>query len=545
MTTLLPNLTIKHNRIENPESVIWDLSVLVFNGANKPVRKRANAKKSLKTLPVKYHQISIVSKLKEHAEALLDSGLSASTISSVLTHIKFMFGYLDEHSKRFDNIEQIRQALFEYSEYQYTRANLKKIKHQSAYGSLIRISWFLNGAFDELKFEILHTRLRNKTRQHSAMNREAEKVMLTDARKLAMFCYEITKKFDPKALSSGFLPVLIEANNQQVNLSSRIKIKTEADTDFKQTNAYMAFNLRVTAELFIFLGMTVQNQAPTYRLKRSTFAFKALSETYEVREYKSRRGGEVLFKIPKQYKADFEKYLSFLDEYAPDSEWLFPYLEKSKGFRKRSHKETDKFKRFCRRYGIPWIKPNVFRKIGENLLMRLANDEKTAADYANHAIATFRQNYKFPSLQRCMIEVGRFWDSSDPLNHGQPKVSLFNSPCNGVPQLIDDATNKLPEPDCITPTGCIGCRHYRDDDSFDYVWGLHSFKFLKIIESSSYHTKEQKPSMIAIDWVNMKIDWFKNSEKQKHKEWVKEAWMRVEEGYYHPDWSRKIQKFEV
>lgn len=545
MAIELPDLTIKHRRIENPDSSKWNLTCLVYEGGAKVRIQKANSKEALKfeNLTIKYHQISIIRLIKSHAEALLELGGSVTKMANVITCLKTMFRYLDATHNRFDSVDKVRQALFDYSEYQYTRANLRKIQHNTAYQTIEVISLFLNGVFENLDFQIVQTRLKVKRKSRRALSREAEKVMLSDARQLARFCFEITQNFDPSLLKSGTLPILVEVNHQMINLTPGRKNPVLVDSDFTQTQAYLAFNLRVTAEIMIFLGMTVQNQAPTYTLKRSNFAYKSLGESYEVREYKHRRGGEVLFKIPKPYKPYFEKYLSFIDEYAPDSEWLFPYLVKNKGFRKRTDSETSKLGRLCSRFKIPWVKPSAFRKIGENILMRLANDEKTAADYANHAVSTFRQSYEFPSLQRGMIEISRFWDKTDPLIQGKLKVSLFNSPCNGVPLPIDDASEKLPEPDCITPTGCIGCMHYRDEESFDYVWGLQSFKFLKIVESSSHRTEYEKPSSIAIDWVNLKIDWFKSSEKSEHQEWVEEASIRIEEGDYHPSWSRKIEKF--
>lgn len=545
MVNELPDLTIKHRRIENPDSSIWNLTPLVFEGGSKIILRGPNtdAQKSLDKLALKHHQISMISLFKEHAESMIDFGRAVRSVASEIGHLKTMFHYLDKNQFRLDSVGNVRQALFEYSEHQFTRVNLKLIKLQSAYSSIRAIGAFLNGVFDGLEFEISETRIKHKRTSPRLMGREAEKVMLSDAQKLANFCFEITKNFEPTVLRSGNLPILLEANKQEINLTPGRKEPAHVDSDFKQTSACLAFNIRVSAEVFIFLGMTLQNQAPTYNLKRVAFAYKPLGDTYEVREYKNRRGGEVLFKIPKPYKPYFEKYLSFMEDYAPDSVWLFPYLKRCEGFRKRTDSPTNKFRKLCARHKIPWVKPSAFRKIGENILMRLANDEQTAADYANHAVLTFRQSYEFPSLQRAMIEIGRFWNGSDPLSHGEPKISLFNSPCNGMPLPIDDATNKLPRPDCITPTGCIGCLHYRDEESFDYVWGLQSFKFLKIIESSSHRTKEDKPSNISIDWVNMKIKWFKNSEKPEHQEWVEEASMRVEEGDYHPTWSRKIEKF--
>ena len=547
MVNELPDLIIKHSRIGRPDSSTWDLTPLLYESSSKILTQHlsSNTTNSLENLTLKNHQINNIKAFKDHAEAMLDSGISEKTLLTCIKNLKSLFSYLDVSGNRFDSIENIRKNLYEYSEHQYTRANLKKIKHQTAYSSLISLRIFLNGLFEDLKFEIDQTRLKKEIPTKRVYSREAEKVILSDARQFAKFCFEIIQNFEPALLRRGTLPILVKANNQQINLTPSRIYPAEVESDFINTSAYLAFNLRVTAELIIFLGMTVQNQSPTNNIRRITFAYKSIGEIYEVREYKNRRGGEVIFKIPKLYKPYFEKYLSFLNEYAPDSEWLFPNLVKSKGFRKRTDDDTYKFSRICSRYEIPWVKPSAFRKIGENILMRLASDEKTASEYANHAVATFRQSYEFPSLQRSMIEIGRFWSKVDPLIDGKPTVSLFSSPCNGIPIQIADATKKLPKPDCITPTGCIGCEHYRDEESFDYVWGLLSFKFLKIIESSSFHVEEQKPSNIAIDWVNLKTNWFKNSEKSEHQEWVKEAEIRIEEGDYHPSWARKIEKYMV
>ena len=543
----VPDLTVKHRKIDNPESTIWNLTPWIHIGGTKINGGRARLLDELSLLPLKSEAfISIVERCKCHAEGGLDSGASQKTIHNKLNFLKTFVGYTDEHREQFDSVESIRQMLFAYAEYQFTRVALKQIKLNSAYSSVAFCASFLNGAFEGLKFDINQTRLKREKKSRRALSRNAEKVKLSDSVKLANFCYELTQNFQPASLTSGSLPILVTVNKQGVNLTAHggRKRNIKVDKDFTQTSAYHAFNTRVIAELMIFIAMTLQNQAPTYLLKRVKFDYKPLGEKYQVREFKARRGGEVLFTIPRPYRPYFESYLTFLDSYAPDSHWLFPQLMKGKGFRKRTDTDTSKLSRLCERYNVPWMAPSNFRSIGENLLMRMASDAKTAADYAGHAVATFKQSYEFPSLQRAMIQIGRFWDENDPLTHGKPTVSLFNSPCNGIPTAIDDATNKLPKPDCINPTGCIGCVNFRDDDSLDYVWNLHSFRYLEIIASSSHRTKETKAANIAIDWVNLKINWYKTSESAERREWVEEAQMRIEEGEYHPNWSRKIHKFE-
>lgn len=545
MNRELLNITISHHRIDNPKSATWCLTPLIHKGGIKVNNMKRKYLDEVTKLPYKKDStISFVRKLKIHAEGILDSGGSVRTVRSALAELKAFINFVDENDREIDSVESLSDLLFTYSEHQFIRVSLNEIKKMSAYDSISRCATFLNGAIDDFNFDINHTRIKKERKSRRALGRNAEKIKLTEASKLAKFCFEITQNFEPSILTEGSLPILIKANNNIINLTPARKTRIDVVSDFTKTEAYMAFNFRVVAEIFIFLGMTVQNQAPTYNLKRAKFYFKPIGTNYEVREYKHRRGGEVLFKIPKPYRPHFESYLSFLDSYAPDSLWLFPYLEKYKGFRKRTDGNTSRFKALCSRYGIPWVKPSAFRSIGENILLRISSDEQATADYANHAIATFRDSYELPSLQRAMIEVTRFWDNNDPLKNENITVSLFNSPCNGVPNPIEINTDKLPKPDCINPTGCIGCSHYRDEESFDYVWGLLSFKYLKTIESSSYLSEELKPSNIAIDWVNTKIQWFNKSTKELHRNWVSEAKMRIEESDYHPNWSRKIEKYE-
>jgi hypothetical protein len=515
----LPDLKIVHHRIENQNSLIWDMTPFIFKEGTKVNRSKNDWLKKVTELPLANDRVDTIYTLKEHA---------------------------DKENKCLDSSDAINQALYDYSEYEFNRTLLGKLKPGSAYHNTHQIALFIKTAFDGINFNIKHTRLKKDKNSRRAINRNTEKALISDASKLARFCFGITQNFKLKDLERGTLPIYVNLKTpkQSINLTPQIKMPRTETKGFLHTAACHGINNRISAELMIFLAMTVQNIAPTLKLTRAKFDYKPLGDKYEIREYKYRRGGEVLFKIPKQYRPYFEKYLNFINKYAPNSKWLFPFLQKGIGYQKRSDGDIITFKRICTSNQIPWISPKKFRHIGLNILMRLCSDEETSAEYANHGIAVFRASYEFPSLQRAIIEVTQFWEKNDPLNHGRPMISLFNTPCNGMPEPINDATSKLPKPDCISPTGCIGCKHYRDEESLDYVWNLHSFKYLKIIESSSHRTKELKPSNIAIDWTNLKINWFINSANHKHKEWVEESEVRIQEGDYHPSWSRKIEKYE-
>ncbi len=488
----LPDLFITHFRIETPNSSRWNMMPFVFLGGAFVKKNTRKWLKEIEYLPLVENRIKFVESLKDHSIELLDRGTSQHSVLVYLDKLKSFFTFIDKNKQPLNTPLNVRQALYDYAEHEFNRASLGKIEHLTAYRSIEFVSAQINEAIAGVNFDIKHTRLKRKRRSRRAISRNAEKVLLHDATKLAKFCFEITQNFDPKDLISGKLPIEINVSRELkktlVNLTPKKKKRAELNDDFFNTHAALAFNHRVSAELMVFLAMTIQNITPTLNLKREKFYYKPLNDKYEVREYKARKGGEIIFSIPKPYKPYFENYLQFLEEYAPNAEWVFPFLEKGKGFTKRQIRCIEPFRRLCNINQIPWTPPREFRKIGQNVLMRLCSNEKTAAEYAGHGVAVFRNYYETPSLQRAGDEITRFWNENDPLFHGTPKVSLFGSPCIGIPESIQAASGRLPAPDCITPTGCIGCKHYRDEDSFEYVWNLYSFRYLKIIESSSHRT---------------------------------------------------------
>lgn len=545
--TVLPDLTISHPRLLTSKSVVWNLSICAYIHGVKVPRRPLDWNDQLKSLEVAHERIWLLIEINEHIGGLLDTGISLSSIISVINNFRRFISYVDNEEIKLKSKVDVANSIYRYSEYLIRQASLKKITSTTAYTQISSLGRHFNLILN-IGFNIQTTRIKKGRKSRRAVSRDADKVNMEHASKLAKFAFDISKNFDSNCLRIGQGPILVKVRESltkvPVNLTTTKKHTTVYETqDFRFNSARRAFNLRVAAEIFIFLGMTMANPSQVYNLKRYKFDFKPLGKNYEVREYKNRRGGEVLLKIPKPYRASFEKYLSFMDEYAHESQWLFPTLNKVGEFSKRIDNDIKQFKCLLLSNQMPWITPRKFKAIGLNILLRLSGDETIAAEFGNHTIKVFRDSYEFPSLQKAIIEVTQFWNKNDPFINGEPTVSLFGTPCSGTPKPIENASSKLPRPDCLTPSGCIGCQHYRDEDTLDYVWNLYSFRYLKIIEASSYKSKEIKPSNIVIDWCNLKINWFKKSLDKKHSEWAAEASMRIDEGDYHPIWSRKIEKY--
>lgn len=535
------NFIIEHHKITKA-SLTWDLSNLLYVGGTKVYRQRKNWHQELQKLPVANERIWLIKELTEYLKGMLETGNSVASVEEVIKYFKQFISFTDQTKHALSDKIKVKEAMYSYSEFLYQRSCRQEIKPNVGYVQTVKLMKHLNYSL-EINLNITKTRLRKKSKSRRAISREADKTNLQAASKLAQLAYDITQNFNPDDLSSEKPSIFVKVRNsllaEPLNLTPKIGKN-------KPNSPRTAFNNRVSAEFIIFLGMTTANISPTHNLKRCKFDYKLnkTGDKYELREYKHRKGGEVLIKIPRPYRKSFESFLSFLDEYAPESEWLFPYKNSDDSFEKRGSTSINPFRRLCLKHGIPWIAPSQFRTISLNLLLRLSADEITASEYGNHGLGTFRESYEFPSQQRAMVEIARFWDESDPLTLGKPKVSLFGTSCTGNPEPFSEIVPELVQPDCQTPTGCINCKHYRDEESLDYVWNLCSFRYLKIIESNSYLNDQEKPSNIAIDWANLKIKWFKKSENPNHQNWVQESEMKIEEGDYHPHWSRRIDSYE-
>jgi hypothetical protein len=87
------------------------------------------------------------------------------------------------------------------------------------------------------------------------------------------------------------------------------------------------FNLRIEAELLIFIAQTGMNLAQANQLTVGKFTYQSYEEGYKVRRiYKNRRQGEVEFTVYSEYRIHFETYLKWRSAILEglDDERLFP-----------------------------------------------------------------------------------------------------------------------------------------------------------------------------------------------------------------------------
>lgn len=343
-------------------------------------------------------------------------------------------------------------------------------------------------------------------------------------------------------------PVERAAYRERYRLERSARRQTAYDRDRSTLRRATLINFRILAELLMFIGQTGMNLAQASRLMLRHFSYASDIDGYKVRDYKSRRGGEVLFEIFKEYRSHFERYLKWRKTLFPDDLRLFPLL-RAKGALEKTRPYFGQIQQACKDAGVVWHPPTGLRKTRLNWLLRRSGDPELTAEMAQHSKQTLLKVYEIPSQQRAMAEITRFWQAVDPALVRAPVLdAVAPGTCSGVASAFSFRPKMATPPDCIHPSGCLWCEHHRDIDSLDYVWALSCFRQLKILEVSRYKppvdTKyTDHPGDYAISRISEKLAWFRDSNATRQA-WVEESFARVDEGNYHPEWQRLIESAE-
>lgn len=443
----------------------------------------------------------------------------------------------------------------------------KEINENSAYTLALRVSGILDTVLQRATPLIQLSRMTKPKRHKSVHGVKADKQNLEWTFSFGHLLQDICDGLPLKAIW-GELPIRIPLRcGLELAEWSKLKpadarITSRRDTGGRRFNAklsdktravhandltlrtrYPLTNLRIEAELLMFIGQTGMNLGQAHRLKLRNFYFSSDIDGYKVMERKNRRAGEVIFEIYKEYRAHFERYLAWRRELFPDDERLFPLVTQSRTDTKAP--QLSRMRKTCKKLGIPFVQPSALRKTRVNWLLRRSGDTELTAEMAQHTKETLVSVYEAPSLQRAMSETMRFWAKSDPtLTRTMP---VAPGECDGVPTPMTSMPKDASPPDCIRASGCLWCEHHRDIDNQDYVWSAGCFRHLKLIELSKYHPPENgagpHPAEHTITRLSDKLRWFQRSNALR-KSWVEEAFVRIEEGNYHPDWGHLIDSLE-
>lgn len=567
LSSQLPDLTFAEVTYGKDE-VPWDLRPLVYMGGastnTKTVGGKIDSGKLGKPL---VERIEVVRQIHEVLSSHLGRGARRSTLAGQIERLRHFFRWADETGNPLD-LESVANSYLHWTDALLHRTRVGQgLSEKSAYDYGALVGWVLDRLLRRSRPIIKTTRLRMPKRSVRSVSVTADKQNLEDTFAFGHFLLDIADGLSVDAVW-GPLPIVIPLRNGKIleewsglpkssykktinpkweyftkrNQTRAIKIRKEYAADRTLRTRYPLVNLRIETEMHMLMGQSALNLAQVHRLRMDQWKYKPSTHGFEIRTYKHRRWGPVLFEIYPEYRKVFERYLKWRTAIFPDDPdgLLFPLIRRGR------HNERppgfDLLIERCRRAGIKYLSPSALRNTNVNWMLRRTNDPDQTADEKQHSKKTLIGVYEKPSQQRAMGQIKGYWAKYDPaLAAAGPGACIGKDP-EPVPDIPATATT----PDCKTPAGCLFCANQRDIDSLDHIWSLASYRLLKSFELAAHRQPETKrelpqhPAELAIDRLTAKLGFIRESNTQRGA-WVKEALLRIDEGRYHPDWAGMIE----
>lgn len=555
---------LEYGKNETP----WDLTPLLYSGGAaakvKTVRREITSG-SLGDPSVERSEL-----VKRLHDCLIDDlvgGGSRFSANNKIGALRRFFQWVDQYEHPL-SIDTVVEAYLGWAEHLLQRHRVDGyMTAQSLYDTASLVATMLDRVLGRSSTLLYSTRIRKPRGQGKLKNRSADKHSLTGSFSFGHLLTDVCESLSYDA-TTGRLPVLVSLQSGQqkeywckardpekVNprsknerkpyqisaIAKNLKLRS---SDTSISTRYAVINLRIEAELLMFIAQTGLNLAQAHMLRVDQFHYTSHLDGYQVRTYKSRRGGEVLFEIFSHYRSWFERYLAWRDAWFPnDMDGLLFPLVRPGGRLATEAPQFIALGRLCADLGTEMVRPRKLRGARINWLLRESLNPNQAAEIAQHTTETLIRFYAEPNPQIAMVEISRFHRQADP---------TICSPAPGTcvapsPKSVIDAPRNAPEPDCINASGCLFCVNHRDIESEDHVWSLSSLRVLKSLELARYRPASngtvliaEHPAMLAVERLSAKLRFFQESSDVRRL-WVDEALARIAEENYHPAWDGFIR----
>lgn len=539
----------------------WDFSIFLYKGGSSlsfDKFKQALTKQELGE-PL-LERLTLIAKLHDEINADLVSGKSKATIKNYYFKLKSFFSWLDINIENV-KLENIEYSYFKWCDYIINRQRmLKEISHSTLYDNALVIGTLLDKVLVNNYSIFRKTGISKESKSDKFNQTKGSKLLLKDTLDFGKALISIANQLTTEKINEK-LPISINIDKQEITIWAGFKKLTNKNSYIRpgqlaemeqariNTGDELSYrrripllNIRIEAELLIFIAQTGMNLEQARNLKLDDFVYTSHLDGYQVKAYKARRSSNVLFEIFKEYRQHFEKYLQWRKEWFKDNDLLFPFIFSEE--KVVSPPDFFRIRRLKKEYSLPFVSPRSLRKARVNWMLRTNMSPQQVADSAQHDIKTLFQSYDMPNPQIAMMEIAQFHklnESSIPSS--APGACVSQSPISS--QTIKNLALK---PDCINSAGCLFCLNHRDIDSEDHIWSLASYRYLKSIELASFKNNNSKsiknPIETVIERITEKLNYFENSSSER-KKWVIEALNKIEEGDYHMMWDGLIQLQEL
>lgn len=568
------DLTIKGLRMGTHET-IWDLKVLLYKNASSVRRDKAIALIDNGEFgDVLQERVSLITKLHDFLVSQIVLGASHMTIKSYLRNFWSFVSWMESENITFTE-DTIISRFNMWTEHLIDRAYKKRdLKYFTAYKQASVIAYIIAKTLNLPGSKpghtlMLNTRLSRPNKTKKTLGTQADKQNLSSTfdfgKNLTKICHcldlatvrgplpiNITLEADKVITIAGNLlyPDLdvetIEHPVLKRNAIAKRQTLAEGISLFENNKRSNILNIRIGAELLIFLAQTGMNLRQAASLRSGDFRWKTNGEDYDVfRVYKGRRHGEAIFSCYNSYRDHLQTYLKWLNDTGLKKldERLFPLLSRGMIRSEATPINLSSIKNLFKKHDLNYFTPSDLRKTRVNWLIRHTDDLALTAGQMGHTPAVLVQDYLRPHHQRATSEIISFHN-----NYVPSKLPPGPGVCVGQanPQKIASVADEAPVPDCISPEGCIFCTHHKDIMSQDYCWKLASHIRLKNLELGGYKPSKKNythPACLVIDRLNLKLDAIAKSSAIREL-WVIEARDSIRAGHYHAQWSGFINLLE-
>lgn len=311
--------------------------------------------------------------------------------------------------------------------------------------------------------------------------------------------------------------------------------------------------IRVQAEFLRFVECTGMNLAQALELTLGSVQYQSYSGEFEATGFKDRAGHDVSFRITKQYRPAFDRYLAFrLNAFKGQAATaLFPFV--GKGGKESKHIATRGFQTLRRIFvkaGKPFLPPSLLRYAKAQRLIRLiatGGNIAAVASALQNTVDIVMRSYLTGSQQMAVAEFTKFLRTVAERSANHPVRAGGDCGAPGHPVAIPCHAKGVPKPDCINPAGCLFCRHYRGVRSKGYLQKILSYRsFLRLRARFPSSSTELVDEVIAptISRINDYVESVAQASPELRAAAIAVS-ASIENGEYHPAWRGWIELLEL
>ncbi|PWK43228.1 hypothetical protein C7534_104407 [Pseudomonas sp. OV226] len=513
-------------------------------------------------------RLPFVKLLHESILSDLARGLRQPTIFSRIRAILIFYAWADSKAEdiTYDNVDTIFSAWTE--ELLHRVKVVKDLKHMTAYRYAKVLDLYI-ARIQNTRVGPLHkTRLSAESQKKRVLGTQADKQNLQQSFDYGHLLLELSDKLSYESITQP-LPLFIHLTSGQVleewsgypkpigprpgtskeGTKYRYRHRSKrTDADLSLKTRLPLVNLRVEIEILIFISQTGLNLTQACKMKRGTFRYQTVNHELDVfRVFKGRKQGEVEFRIYKEYRIIFERYLEWLDKIlSEEDERLFPFFPK---YQIPSIHFTPSFHAIifrCKQLGVKYFPPSALRNTRANWILRRSRDPNLTAEMSQHTAKTLIHVYEKPHHQSAAAEISNFHRSVESLTTPPSPGACASLSLEFL--QVSDAHKDSPQADCINAAGCLFCSFHRDVDSFDYAWSLMTYRALKVREIERFRGARsnigEHPTKLLIDRITERLERFSLGSATR-KDWKHEAEIRIREERFHPMFAGIIELMEI